>query len=468
MNRTDGMNFLNKNILVVGLGLTGVALTRFLRHQGARVTATDMALAPAKADVIRELQAAGVVFELGGHRPDSFIGTDMIVISPGVPHTLPELESARVRGIPVMGEIELAFRFVNAPIIAVTGTNGKTTATTLLGDMLSESGFRVFVGGNIGSPLIGYVDRNEKVDRIVLEISSFQLDTIDTFRPHVAVLLNTTEDHLDRYPDMAAYAASKCRIFLNQKQTDIAITNACDTWAESRMNRVVSQKFRFNTDGPGNAQIHDTHIRWRIDACHRALFLPEPEGMSVRKSEFQLDLTHAKIRGRHNMENICAAFMAALAAGGTLSGIQAAVNRFAGLPHRMTHIRTVNGVSYINDSKATNVDAVIRALECFDKPVILIMGGRDKDSPFPSLRTPVSQHARHVILLGEARYAIQNVLKPDMPVTLVDSMADAVQTASRLACPGDVVLLSPACASFDMFTSYGHRGNVFREAVEAL
>jgi UDP-N-acetylmuramoylalanine--D-glutamate ligase len=462
------MNFSHKKILVVGLGMTGVALTRFLCHQGARVTATDMALAPAKADVIRELQASDVVLELGGHRTDSFIGADMIVISPGVPHTLPELEAARARAIPVMGEIELAFRFVNAPIIAVTGTNGKTTATTLLGNMLSESGFRVFVGGNIGSPLIGYVDRNETADRIVLEISSFQLDTIDTFRPHVALLLNTTEDHLDRYPDMAAYAASKCRIFLNQKKTDIAITNADDSWAEPRMNRVVSQRFRFNSGGPGNAQIHDDHILWRIDDCHRALFLPDPDGTRALENEFRLDLSRTPIRGRHNMENVCAAMMSALAAGGRLSRIQAAVNRFAGLPHRMTLIRTVNGASYINDSKATNVDAVIRALECFDHPVILIMGGRDKDSPFPSLRIPVSQHARHVILLGEARHAIQKALKPDMPVTLVDSMADAVQAASRLALPGDVVLLSPACASFDMFTSYGHRGNVFREAVEAL
>jgi UDP-N-acetylmuramoylalanine--D-glutamate ligase len=461
------MDILNKQILVVGLGITGVALVRYLCRQGARVTATDMSSEPTSENVIREFRESGVTIELGGHRPGSVLRADMIVISPGVPHTLPELETARARNIPVLGEIELASRFVNEPIIAVTGTNGKTTATTLLAHMLTESGFRVFVGGNIGSPLIGYVDQKEKADRIVLEISSFQLDTIDTFRPRVAVLLNTTEDHLDRYANMAAYAESKCRIFQNQKESDFAILNANDSWAMSRINNILSQTLRFNADGPGNAQIYDDHIDWRVDD-RKASFLPCPDGIHVKDDEFRLDLSSVKIHGRHNMENICAAFMAALAAGGTLSGIQAAVNRFEGLPHRMTHVRTVNGVSYIDDSKATNVDAVVRALECFTDPVILIMGGRDKASPFESLQDPVSRHARHVILIGEARYAIQNALNPDTPMTMIDSMADAVRLASRLAKSGDVVLLSPACASFDMFTSYGHRGNVFRDAVEAL
>ncbi|MFZ3045740.1 MAG: UDP-N-acetylmuramoyl-L-alanine--D-glutamate ligase [Desulfatirhabdiaceae bacterium] len=461
------MDLLNKQILVVGLGITGVALVRYLCKQGARVIATDISSEPISENVIREFRESGVTIELGGHRPGSFLRADMIVISPGVPHTLPELETARARNIPVLGEIELSSRFVNEPIIAVTGTNGKTTATTLLGHMLTESGFRVFVGGNIGSPLIGYVDQKEKADRIVLEISSFQLDTIDTFRPRVAVLLNTTEDHLDRYPNMAAYAASKCRIFQNQNESDIAILNANDSWAMSRINGMLSQKFRFNADGPGDAQIYDDHIDWPVDD-RKTSFLPCPDGIHVKDSEFRLDLSSVKIHGLHNMENICAAFMAALAAGGTLSGIQAAVNRFEGLPHRMTHIRTVNGVSYIDDSKATNVDAVVRALECFTNPVILIMGGRDKASPFQSLQDPVSRHARHVILIGEARNALQNALNPDLPMTMIDSMADAVRLASRLAKSGDVVLLSPACASFDMFTSYGHRGNVFRDAVEAL
>jgi UDP-N-acetylmuramoylalanine--D-glutamate ligase len=462
------MDFAGKQIVVVGLGRTGVALTRFFSRKKARVVATDKSFEKDLESVIPELLACGARLELGGHRLQSFRKADLVAISPGVPHDLPELEAARSAGVPVVGEIEWAFRMVREPVVAVTGTNGKTTATSLLGRMLSESGFRVFVGGNIGNPLIGYVDRGDSADRIVLEVSSFQLDTIDTFRPAVAVLLNTTEDHLDRYPDMKAYAASKRRIFENQLERDIAILNGRDPWLRFHMEGVRSRKHLFHADGPGNAGIRSDHISWFLNDESVRFFLPRPDGNTADAGEFRVDLKQARLQGPHNMENICAAAMAALAAGATPEGIQSAVNGFAGLSHRMTPIGTFGGVTYIDDSKATNVDAVIRALECFEKPVILILGGRDKASPFPALREPVSRHARHVILLGEASESIRRVLDPKTPVTVVGSMREVVTVAKGIARPGETVLLSPACASFDMFTSYGHRGDVFRAEVERL
>ncbi len=462
------MDFAGKQVVVVGLGLTGVALTRFFVRNGARVVATDKAGEKDMEAVIPELISCGASLELAGHRLDSFRKADLIAISPGVPHDLPELEAARKAGVPVVGEIELAFQMVQDPVIAVTGTNGKTTATALLGRMLSDSGFRVFVGGNIGNPLIGYVDRKDFADRIVLEVSSFQLDTIDTFRPDVAVLLNTTEDHLDRYPDMKSYAASKRRIFENQTSRDTAILNARDSWLSFHMERIRSRKYLFHANGPGNAAIHSDHLVWCLDDESVRFFLPGPDGKKSDGGEFRLDLKPTRLQGPHNMENICAAAMAAYAAGGTPEGIQSAVNDFGGLPHRMTQVGIYGGVTYIDDSKATNVDAVIRALECFEKPVILILGGRDKASPFPALREPVSRHARHVILLGEASETIRRALGPKTPVTCAGSMREVVTVAAAIARPGETVLLSPACASFDMFTSYGHRGNVFREEVERL
>ena len=362
------MDLNQKNALVVGLGMTGLATARFLHHRGAAVTVTDMASEKDLAPSVQELHQMGIRTELGTHRRESFEASDLIVLSPGVPHTHDYLEAARQKGIPVIGEIELASRFVREPIIAITGTNGKTTTTSLLGSMLSQCGLRIFVGGNIGNPLIGYVDRGEKADWVVLEVSSFQLDTIDTFRPDIGVLLNITADHLDRYPDMAGYAASKGRIFQNQTRDDIAIYNATDPWVLSETSRIHGRKWVFN--GPvGQGALEE-------GACvhEKALtvtFTPVLTGKRLASEYGRLAVLSAwifresRLYGKHNQENIAAAVMAAVAAGGNGQDIQIALNRFKGLSHRIEFVRTFNGVSYVDDSKATNVDAVYRALECF-------------------------------------------------------------------------------------------------------
>jgi len=462
------MNLNRKKALIVGLGMTGLATARFLHHRGAVVTVTDMAAEKDLEASVLELHQLGIRTELGGHRWESFESSDLIVLSPGVPHTHDFLIGAGRKGTPVIGEIELASRFIRDPIIAITGTNGKTTTTSLLGNMLAQCGMAVFVGGNIGNPLIGYVDREEKADWLVLEISSFQLDTIDSFRPDIGILLNITEDHLDRYPDMAGYAASKGRIFQNQTLEDIAIFNGADPWVLSETSRIHSRKWVFNGSSTleEGARIGGNELSLSFTSC------------PFRKGHFpctqstlgtvRLDLREIRLYGRHNQENICAAVMAAIAAGGNVQDIQFALNQFKGLSHRIEFVQTVNGVNYVDDSKATNVDAVCRALESFKEPVILIMGGRDKGGDYKILTKVIQNHVKHLILLGEASELIAAALGNFVPTVRVSSMQEAVTNAHQAAASGDVVLLSPACSSFDMFKSYAHRGDVFQCEVNKL
>jgi len=450
------MKIANKNFLVAGLGISGAAAARFLKKRGAAVTVTDMAPASHEclASYVPSMREMDISMEFGEHRIESFESADVIVISPGVPHTIPPVKAARKKGIPVMGEIELASRFIDIPIVAVTGTNGKTTTTTLLGKMLEHSGLSVFVGGNIGEPLIGYVDENspftehpqhplqreafskkhpdgKKADVIVAEISSFQLDTIHTFRPGVAVLLNITEDHLDRYPNFAAYAASKARIFENQQENDVAVLNSNDPLVRSVTRNIKSRKLETG-------------------------------------SSFKFPIP-SSLPGRHNMENISAAYLAAKAAGGTPTGIQEALNHFRGLPHRTEYVGTINKVKYYNDSKATNTDAVLKALECFDdRSVILIMGGRGKGNGFHVLREAVRGRVKMLIAMGEIREEIESSLGDVAPAKIAADMKDAVRQAYHAATPGDTVLLSPACSSFDMYASYADRGKDFCQQVGRL
>lgn len=461
------MDLNQKNVLIVGMGMTGLATARFLHHRGAAVTVTDMAAEKDLAASVRELHQLGIRTELGGHCRESFESPDLIVLSPGVPHTHDFMTDARQKGIPVIGEIELASWFVREPIIAITGTNGKTTTTSLLGEMLAQCGMRVFVGGNIGSPLIGYVDREEKADWIVLEISSFQLDTIDTFRPDIGILLNITADHLDRYESMADYAASKGRIFQNQTLEDIAIFNGADPWVLSETSRIQSRKWVFNGSSAleegariaGNALLLD--FSCRHPKAHFPCARPGRESL-------RLDLRDARLYGKHNQENISAAVMAAVAAGGNGRDIQIALNAFKGLSHRIEFVRTLNGVTYVDDSKATNIDAVYRALESFQEPVVLIMGGRDKGGDYRILEKVIQDHVKHLILMGEASEIIAAALGNLVPTVRAASMQDAVTIAHQAASPGDAVLLSPACSSFDMFRSYAHRGDVFQNEVKRL
>jgi len=438
------MKLKNKNILIVGLGVTGVATARFLINRGASVTVSDQKKeleTGSEEPLIREI---GIKIELGPHRIETFESADLIVVSPGVPHTILPIRRAKEQGIPVIGEIELASRFITEPIVAVTGTNGKTTTTTLLGKMLEDSGFKVFVGGNIGKPLIAYADREEKAEIVVVEVSSFQLDTIDTFRANVAVLLNITEDHMDRYPDLDAYTKSKARIFKNQQYNDTAVLNGSDPVVRSLSRDILSRKVFFSSKEEGVAISDESII--------------SQENMSQLLSDL-------KLPGKHNMENAAAASLAALTAGGTFEGVRTSLRKFKGLPHRLEYIDTLNGVDFFDDSKATNVDSVAKALETFERPVVLIMGGRNKGSKFHTLRDLIGRHTKKLIVIGEAKEDIKAELGDIKPVETATSMEDAVFMAYNAAKPGDIVLLSPACASFDMYNSYAQRGEDFCKAV---
>uniref|UniRef100_A0A7C4RSP7 UDP-N-acetylmuramoylalanine--D-glutamate ligase n=1 Tax=Desulfatirhabdium butyrativorans TaxID=340467 RepID=A0A7C4RSP7_9BACT len=463
----------NRRFAVVGLGLSGAAVCRFLLRRNARVFATDLSMDPAVKKTAEELRGLGADVLLGHHSDEVFRSADAIVISPGVPHTLGPFEEARRRGVPVLGEIELAARFVSRPILAITGTNGKTTVTTLIGDILRRSGQRVFVGGNIGNPLIEWVDRNEPVDWIVLEVSSFQLDTSETFRPDIGVLLNITEDHLDRYASMEAYAASKFRLFRRQRAEDWAVLNAGDAFVRQFADTVGSRRLWYNVsqaEAEEGARVTDSGILWRIpDEMLEAV--EKRSGFRLRDPIdpwFRVDRKDIGLPGRHNVENVAASILACMAAGASEEAVRDAIRTFTGLSHRMTQVDVIDGVTFVDDSKATNVDAVVRALEGYDRNVVILLGGRDKMSPFERLRDAVSEHVRHAVVIGEAAGAIEEAIRDLVPVHRASSMEEAVTIGFRLARPGDVVLLSPACASFDMFTSYAHRGQVFCEAVRRL
>jgi UDP-N-acetylmuramoylalanine--D-glutamate ligase len=448
------MELENKNILVVGVGVTGLAAARFLKTRGACVTVTDIASKAELGDVVTEIKAMGIRLEFGDHRTKTFTEADLIVLSPGVSDSLPSLQGARDKGIPILGEVELASRFIREPIIAVTGTNGKTTTTTLLGEMLKASGFTVFVGGNIGTPLIRYVEKGEKAQMIVAEVSSFQLDTIETFRPKIGVLLNITEDHLDRYADFKEYANAKGRIFDNQKTTDTAVLNGADADVMRISKNVRSRKWFFNA--PSMIQAGATIDANRI-VCHVGT-----------RQDLHIERAMVKIWGHHNAENVAAASLATLAAEGNMGGIQTAIKRFRGLPHRMEYVATKHRIRFFNDSKATNIDAVKKALCAFKEPVILIMGGRDKGGNFKALKTHIQRHVKKLVLMGEAASTIEAVLGNVTHTKTVATMHRAILTAREAASPGEVVLLSPGCTSFDQYGNYEERGEDFCNIVHSL
>jgi UDP-N-acetylmuramoylalanine--D-glutamate ligase len=456
------MNLKDKKLVVVGLGRTGLATARFLQQKGARVLVADTADEAVLGDPVRMLREMGVALELGPHRSASFEKADLIVVSPGVSHTIEPIEQARSRGIPLMSEVELASRFIKEPIVAVTGTNGKTTTTELLGQMLKNSGVSVFVGGNIGNPLIEYVRSGQKNQVVVAEISSFQLDTIDAFRPKVSVLLNITADHLDRYPDFDAYADSKIRVFENQQPEDIAVLNGSDPLIRTKTRGIKSRRLYFpalEADEQG-AVLNGKRIILNLNKL-------KGSQSEIRIPEY-LDIAKFRLLGRHNFENACAASLAALCSGASLDGIQQTLDHFKGLPHRMERVATINGAQYYNDSKATNVDGVLRALDSFSKPVVLLMGGRDKGSNFSVLQEHIKEHVKALIVMGEAAGAIQSALGQLLPTKVAASMQDAVTTAFQDAQPEDVVLFSPGCASFDWYNNYAERGDDFRRTVEDL
>jgi UDP-N-acetylmuramoylalanine--D-glutamate ligase len=462
--KAAAMDLTNKHITVVGLGISGKAVASFLIKQGAIVTVMDSASGDKVKKVAEKLKSMGALIELGKHNSRLFYDAELIVLSPGVPHTAKHFNEARDRGIPVIGEIELACRFISEPIIAVTGTNGKTTATTLLGEMLMKSGKKTFVGGNIGNPLIDYVDSKQKADCLVVELSSFQLDTIEHFRPDVAVLLNITDDHMDRYPNFKAYADSKARIFENQTSDDIAVLNGFDFNIEELSSRIKAKKVFFYQKDKASIRSKD----YAIIEKQAVLSKPRISVHLGNSTGWIPDLSEFKPVGIHNLENASAAILAALAAGATKEGINSALKNFKGLAHRLEKVATINGVDFINDSKATNTDSVAKAMETFDQPQIVIMGGRDKDSDFQKLRSVVRKHVKHMILMGESAEKIYGILSDIVSAEFAISMKDAVQKAFEFSNPGDVVLLAPGCASFDMYSNYKERGEDFRCAVQLI
>jgi UDP-N-acetylmuramoylalanine--D-glutamate ligase len=446
------MNFTGQNILIVGLARTGVALCRFLVQQGAQVTVTDQAPPETLADPRRDIATLRIAEYLGVPEPQ-WQGYDAIVLSPGVPPELPWLVAARAAGMPVMGELEVASPFIRRRLLVVSGTNGKTTTTALLGELLTASGQKPLVGGNIGTPVVSLLDRQEGADCLVLEVSSFQLDTTTSFHPQAAALLNITPDHLDRYPGgFAAYAASKASLFARQGPSDLTVLNADDP-AVASLNHRQSRGYSFSAQ--------------RVLASGGWL---EGDSLKVRLagSQAAFPLESMRLAGRHNLENIMAALIMALDAGADPEACREVLANFRGLPHRLQWVTDIHGVSYYDDSKGTNVGAVARSLAHFDRPVILIAGGRDKDSDFSLLNNLIRTRVKVLVLIGETRERLALTWQGLAPAFLADDMAAAVAQAASLAAQDDVVLLAPACASFDMYRDYVHRGQDFQRAVREL
>ena len=424
-----------KYILVVGMGKTGNAVANFLNKKGKNIVITDKDIS--KKEDAQKFKTRGIKTEIGFHDSVTFENAELIIVSPGVPLTIAELEKARKKGIPITGELDTISELIDIPIVAVTGTNGKTTTTTLIGDMLRESGFNVFVCGNIGTPIVDYLS-NKEADIIVAEISSFQLDTSTKFKPDVAVLLNITEDHLDRYNSFDEYTKSKWSIFKNQTENQTAVINAKIKNIDYETSKIKSKINYYNNND------------------------------SITIAGSVIDLSDTKLKGKHNNENIVAATFATLAANGNMDGILKGLKDFAPLPHRLEFVSSINGIDFYNDSKATNPDAVKRAIECFDKNILLIMGGQEKDTDFECLKETLKTKIKKLIVMGEAKNKIAGTFLNVCDIIHAESMENAVDIAYHNSAQGDTILLSPGCASFDMYKSYPQRGYDFIKQVKRL
>jgi UDP-N-acetylmuramoylalanine--D-glutamate ligase len=443
-----------RTVTVVGLARSGVAACRMLHALGARVTGTDARAADALTPEARALSSEGVRLVLGGHPGAAFETAELVVVSPGVPADHPALVDCRARGVPVLGEVELAYRTMTAEFVAITGTNGKTTTTALTGALLRESGRPVLVGGNIGRPLAAEALTFAGDGWVVAEVSSFQLETTDAFRPHVAAVLNVTPDHLDRHGSLPAYAEAKARIFRAQGRGDWAVLNADDAGASALASRVGARQLWFSRlrPVPQGTWVRDGWVTLRIG----------PEDRQV------CPVSDISLRGAHNLENVLAATACAGALGVVPARLGAAIRAFRAVSHRLEWVRERAGVAFYNDSKGTNVDATLKALAAFDEPIVLIAGGRDKGQRFDALADAARGRVKAAVLIGEGRATMGPALRPVTRVEEAGSMGEAVRRAAALAAAGDVVLLSPACASFDLFRDYEHRGEVFTEEVRAL
>ena len=512
------MELKGKKITVVGLARSGVGAANLLSEMGAEVTVTDRKSNDELADSIKRL-APSVRLALGGHPDDIFMSADMVVVSPGVPLEINPIASAKANGISVIGELELAYRLIEnskfkiqnsknrMPFLAVTGSNGKSTTTTLLDLMLRKGGFKTLLGGNIGNALTEEIHKQVRsqspsatrrggksappthpspsrgegkgeggrftlnTDYVVVEVSSFQLEAIDRFRPHIASILNITPDHLDRYHSMSEYSYAKAQIFLNQQGTDFLVLNADDP----ETIKVESEKLKVKSNKPKilyfsrKKEVQGVYLKDGIIYSNfpNSELRTLPTGRQAPNSVL-IRADEVRIKGVHNLENAMAASAMALLANCPLEAVIESLREFEGLEHRLEFIREVNGVKYINDSKGTNVGAVVKSLESFNEPLILIAGGRDKAGDFSVLRNIVAEKVKALVLIGEAAGKIQDALRDVTETVIARDLKEAVTLSGKIAKKGDVVLLSPACASFDMFQDFEDRGRQFKKIVREL
>jgi UDP-N-acetylmuramoylalanine--D-glutamate ligase len=446
----DGFSVVGRRVVVVGAARSGIAAATLLVQRGARVVLSE---SRQTFDDAARLRQAGVELELGGHTAATVESADLIVVSPGVPTEQDVFEPARRRGTEIIGELELASRWVKGSIVAITGTKGKSTTTTLLGRIFTEDGREVMVGGNIGVPLSTQVEASTPDTVHIVEVSSFQLETTVNFRPWIALWLNFADDHLDRHPDVEAYAAAKARIFANQQSTDYAVVNADDATVMERSRGIAARRVMFSPSG----QVSEGFLvdgDWIVKRTHTTL-------------ERLIPVSAVELTGRHMLNNVVAAAAVATVAGVPSRAMTHALRGFHGLEHVMEPVGRIGDVRFVNDSKATNVEAARRSIESFEG-VVAVVGGRFKGGDLRELRAPLSAHGRGVIAIGEAAPLVRDALHDVVPVIDAASMRDAVARAYDAARPDGVVLLAPACASFDWFKDYAERGRVFKEEVESL
>jgi UDP-N-acetylmuramoylalanine--D-glutamate ligase len=451
------MEIKGKRVLVVGLGKSGIASAQFLAARGARVTVSDTRSQHELKDQIPALLERGIAIETGGHGERTFRDQDLIVVSPGVPSNVPQLARARAQGIPVIGEIELAARFLRGRIVAITGSNGKTTTTTLCGELIASSSQRTLVGGNIGTPVILLVDDSTDDATNVIEVSSFQLETVETFHPNIAVVLNITPDHLDRHGSMESYTAAKARIFEKQTASDFSLLNLDDAGSAGLKSKTKGQICWFTrkrelTGAELGTFVRANEIYWR----------------DGKRDEKIMPVSEIPLKGAHNLENVLAAVSVGRICGCDAQSIRNAVKNFKAVEHRLQFITTIAGVEYYNDSKATNVDATIKAIESFSGNIHLILGGKDKDSDYTLMNHLLRDRVKRVYTIGAAAEKIRSHVQEAVEVMPSGTLENAVARAHEAARPGDVVLLAPACSSFDQFENYEHRGRTFRQVVERL
>jgi UDP-N-acetylmuramoylalanine--D-glutamate ligase len=447
------MELKGKKVLVVGLGKSGLAAALFLRRRGAQVTVSDVRSAEALAKDIPALLDAGIMVEAGGHGLLTFRRQDLIVVSPGVPLDTPELAQVKSFGLPVIGELELAARFLKGKMLAITGSNGKTTTTALLGEILEAAGLPTLVGGNIGVPVVALIDDSTDDTWSVLEVSSFQLESTELFRPAIAVILNITPDHLDRHGSFENYALAKERIFAAQTADDCLVLNADNLPTARSAARSTARVYWFSVEHPveQGAWLQHGSVVYRAsaDAAIENIML----------------LSKIPLKGAHNVENVLAAVCAARLAGAPADAIAKAIEDFRAVEHRLEYVATLNGVEFYNDSKATNVDATAKAIGAFPPGIHLILGGKDKGSDYTQLNQLLRERVNAVYTIGAAAAKIESHLRGVITIHSCGTLEKAVNAAAMAARPGEVVLLAPACSSFDQFESYEHRGRVFKELV---